>query len=829
MADEALPMILQQVDLDIIPGKKPPVVHVSEYDTGRSIIVSLFKDGIAYGSTARNHSVTVKVEGTIGEYCFSEDASWADDSDKIVFHLTETMTAIRGRVWTKIKLTDSYGQQLSSCGFWLDVDRAGVEGDSIPSAPGFKEIVNQAVSQYLDEHGYELDEVITPEQYGAKGDGQTDDTLAIQKCIDENPSSTILFSCGVYNISQTIELWGASGGQMIILGGATLKWVGSASSGSMLRVSKDKSPVESSICRIVGGNIDGDGLVAIGIQNEAFYTDIGFTKIFNFTEYGIFNGPTSHAIDKSTQAKFHDLHIFMAKGNYSADPTCAIGISYPDNQISNVITNRTGCAFRLYSGGNSFSNCHTTIEYKNLSSMSASDFNGTHIELTPASSGTTQENIFTNMYFNAGKNVVHCKDRSTSLITHLSNCHYTFYSSADLPFRGEGYLYTGKAGVFICDSFDVVIGGNFDFYDYFPDNTPSENTVPRKLEINQNHRHPEASIFAANNHNTVMSKPSSIVNTNNPVPQAEKYYLIGAILETYTDSSQLADRFQGAVRIEWSSTDVHNEAVIAFDNLKPIIVAETCSAVLRDHKIFIGATGKNVTIAGKTYVYYPIYVYASSGLNYRMTLKAYSLDYYTKCYVRSHLTSDISPEETPGEVLQLGTKRGLSVDTLQLGSYYLDETRLESLLNIIPDYQRKPVTIWEVDGTTVTSGLKALQVDIAETMNWQLTGLNMSPYKRIKVYSKGSQGQTNAGTTGAMVLEMSLDPRMAIATKGGHYVGSVLSQKPNDANRYASLTCAVSADKTSFAVLRQTSLYGTAATTNNDIGADVVLIEGYYD
>ena len=114
-------------------------------------------------------------------------------------------------------------------------------------------------------------------------------------------------------------------------------------------------------------------------------------------------------------------------------------------------------------------------------------------------------------------------------------------------------------------------------------------------------------------------------------------------------------------------------------------------------------------------------------------------------------------------------------------------------------------------------------------MNWQLTGLDMTPFKRIKIYSKGGQGQTNAGTTGAMILEMSLDPRMAIVTKGGHYVGSVLSQKPNDANRYASLTCAVSADKTSFAVLRQTSLSGTAATTNNDIGASVVLIEGYYD
>ena len=76
---------------------------------------------------------------------------------------------------------------------------------------------------------------------------------------------------------------------------------------------------------------------------------------------------------------------------------------------------------------------------------------------------------------------------------------------------------------------------------------------------------------------------------------------------------------------------------------------------------------------------------------------------------------------------------------------------------------------------------------------------------------------------------MSLDSRTGFADYGGNFVGSVMVQKPNDSNRYASLTCAVSGDKTKFVVLRQTSLYGTAATTNNDIGADVFMIEGYYD
>ena len=64
---------------------------------------------------------------------------------------------------------------------------------------------------------------------------------------------------------------------------------------------------------------------------------------------------------------------------------------------------------------------------------------------------------------------------------------------------------------------------------------------------------------------------------------------------------------------------------------------------------------------------------------------------------------------------------------------------------------------------------------------------------------------------------------------GGNYVGSIMVQKPNDANRLATLTCAVSADKTSFVVLRQTNLYGTAATSNNDVNANVFMIEGYYD
>lgn len=141
----------------------------------------------------------------------------------------------------------------------------------------------------------------------------------------------------------------------------------------------------------------------------------------------------------------------------------------------------------------------------------------------------------------------------------------------------------------------------------------------------------------------------------------------------------------------------------------------------------------------------------------------------------------------------------------------------------------KPVVIWESNDPSTY--LTAISANISASPAWQLTNLDMTPFKRIKIYTCAGQSTgttTSASTTAAMVLEMSLDPRAAISAYGGNYVGSIMSQKPNDSNRLATLTCAVSADKTSFVVLRQTNLYGTAATANNDVNANVFLIEGYY-
>lgn len=149
---------------------------------------------------------------------------------------------------------------------------------------------------------------------------------------------------------------------------------------------------------------------------------------------------------------------------------------------------------------------------------------------------------------------------------------------------------------------------------------------------------------------------------------------------------------------------------------------------------------------------------------------------------------------------------------------------------VFDQFQRKPVVVWESNNTS--EYLKGIQANLSASPAWQLTDLDLTPFKRIKIYSCAGQktGSTaSASTTPAIILEMSLDSRNALSAYGGNYVGSAMVQKPNDANRFATLTCAVSADKTKFVVLRQSNLYGTAATGNDDVNANVFMIEGYYD
>lgn len=141
-------LVDHEYTLDITPSARPQLVPVSEYDIGRVFTFTLKHNGEEMTIPSSYGAVTV--EGTIGSYAFSEPASI--ENGKIVFQLTESMTAHAGKAWTKIKFANA-DAPVSTCAFFLVVDRAGVEADTVIGADGFEQQIVNAVNDWLDENG----------------------------------------------------------------------------------------------------------------------------------------------------------------------------------------------------------------------------------------------------------------------------------------------------------------------------------------------------------------------------------------------------------------------------------------------------------------------------------------------------------------------------------------------------------------------------------------------------------------------------------------------------------------------------------------------------
>lgn len=148
-------IVNQDLYLEITPGTIPPILNVTEYDENMRVTVHLRQRGQEFEIPS---GTTAKVEGTLAGHPFSADTT--PSGSNVTFELTKGMTAYAGRAWTKIKLTKD-GKPVSTCGFWLDCDRAGVEADTVIGAPGFEEQIKAAVASVMDEKGIGIDDTLT--------------------------------------------------------------------------------------------------------------------------------------------------------------------------------------------------------------------------------------------------------------------------------------------------------------------------------------------------------------------------------------------------------------------------------------------------------------------------------------------------------------------------------------------------------------------------------------------------------------------------------------------------------------------------------------------
>lgn len=141
-------LVNQDLVLDVVPGPIPPTLYLTEYDENMEVVVTLMRRGKPFQIPT---GTTVKIEGTLKGHPFSEDGT--PSGNTVTFMVSKNMTAYSGRAWTKIKLTKD-SKPVSSCGFWLDCDRAGVEADTVIGAPGFEEQIAEAAGAWLEDHGF---------------------------------------------------------------------------------------------------------------------------------------------------------------------------------------------------------------------------------------------------------------------------------------------------------------------------------------------------------------------------------------------------------------------------------------------------------------------------------------------------------------------------------------------------------------------------------------------------------------------------------------------------------------------------------------------------
>ena len=152
-------------------------------------------------------------------------------------------------------------------------------------------------------------------------------------------------------------------------------------------------------------------------------------------------------------------------------------------------------------------------------------------------------------------------------------------------------------------------------------------------------------------------------------------------------------------------------------------------------------------------------------------------------------------------------------------------------------FARKPVIVYETDGTT---GLLGINANTLSANNWQLQSLDLTPYSYIKCYFKISDySVSSAYLTPAMVVVVPLDAASLSKAVGDSspsgkvpcdmYIGGNTATNPNDPDVHIAMIVAVSNDKTKLQVVQQNSIAGTINGDRNNNGRYLYKIEGYYE
>ena len=131
-------MITYNYDLDLVPGRVPLTIHVSQYDSGsRAIVFSLFS---STGEFVIPAEATAEVKGTKPDgNGFSYEAELSGNT--VTINVTKQMTAVAGKAICEIVIL--HGEtELATANFILYIERAALDKDTLISGSEIRELVD---------------------------------------------------------------------------------------------------------------------------------------------------------------------------------------------------------------------------------------------------------------------------------------------------------------------------------------------------------------------------------------------------------------------------------------------------------------------------------------------------------------------------------------------------------------------------------------------------------------------------------------------------------------------------------------------------------------
>lgn len=207
-------METQYTRLSLTPSGVSPVIYMSQYDVGRPI-------GFICDSDLDSYTVTLEATRTDST---AITAAIITDGRIGVFVTTATMTNQADDYPAQVVVTDGDDVRVASMPVRMHVIAAAMDENSeaIEEDASLYQQYTGSVQALIADMRADLnaleDVYVTPQMYGAAGDGATDDTTAIQAAMNAG-AGRVIFPAGTYKITASISV---PGNTIVDLNGATI-------------------------------------------------------------------------------------------------------------------------------------------------------------------------------------------------------------------------------------------------------------------------------------------------------------------------------------------------------------------------------------------------------------------------------------------------------------------------------------------------------------------------------------------------------------------------------------------------------------------------------